>query len=87
MLLCKFCNKENKNENALRNHERLCKSNPDRQIANTEAARIEGSKKVECEFCKEKYAISVLKRHKRFCEHNPNNEIIYKNCLQLSAMQ
>lgn len=28
---CKFCNKECKNLNSLRNHERLCKSNPNRQ--------------------------------------------------------
>lgn len=32
MLLCKFCNKECKNDNSLRNHERLCRHNPDRQI-------------------------------------------------------
>lgn len=31
MLICKHCNKECKNLNSLRNHERLCKSNPDRQ--------------------------------------------------------
>lgn len=31
MLTCKFCNKECKNDNSLRNHERLCHSNPDRQ--------------------------------------------------------
>ena len=32
MLLCKFCVKEFINENSLRNHERLCKKNPDKQI-------------------------------------------------------
>ena len=31
MLNCKFCNKECKNNNSLRNHERLCKQNPNRQ--------------------------------------------------------
>ena len=31
MLLCKFCNQERKNKNSLRNHERLCKSNLNRQ--------------------------------------------------------
>lgn len=31
MLLCKFCSKECKNENSLRNHERLCKQNPNCQ--------------------------------------------------------
>lgn len=30
MLLCKHCNKECKNENSLRNHERLCPSNHER---------------------------------------------------------
>lgn len=30
MLLCKHCDKECKNDNSLRNHQRLCKSNPDR---------------------------------------------------------
>lgn len=29
---CKFCNKLCKNDNSLRNHQRLCKNNPDRQI-------------------------------------------------------
>ena len=31
MHLCRFCDKECKNENSLRNHERLCNSNPNRQ--------------------------------------------------------
>jgi len=32
MLLCQYCGKECKNENSLRNHERLCKENPNRDI-------------------------------------------------------
>jgi hypothetical protein len=31
MLLCQHCQKECKNENSLRNHERLCKDNPNKQ--------------------------------------------------------
>lgn len=31
MLLCQYCGKECKNPNSLRNHERLCKDNPNRQ--------------------------------------------------------
>lgn len=31
MLLCQYCQKQCKNENSLRNHERLCKENPNRQ--------------------------------------------------------
>ena len=29
--ICRFCGQEKKNENSLRNHERLCKENPNRQ--------------------------------------------------------
>lgn len=29
--ICKFCRKVCKNANSLRNHERLCKENPERQ--------------------------------------------------------
>jgi hypothetical protein len=36
MLICKFCDKECKNSNSLRNHERLCKYNPDHQTTNLE---------------------------------------------------
>lgn len=36
MFNCKFCNKECKNDNSLRNHERLCKLNPNRQLTNAE---------------------------------------------------
>lgn len=32
MFICKFCGRECKNDNSLRNHERLCKLNPNRQI-------------------------------------------------------
>ena len=33
IFVCKFCNKECKNDNSLRNHERLCKLNPNKQIS------------------------------------------------------
>lgn len=32
--ICKFCGKLCKNVNSLRNHERLCKLNPNRQVSN-----------------------------------------------------
>ena len=34
MLTCKFCNKQCKNNNSLKNHERLCPSNADRVYTN-----------------------------------------------------
>lgn len=43
---CKFCNKECKNNNSLRNHERLCKLNPNRQLTTFEKyGSIEGFNK------------------------------------------
>ena len=36
MYNCKYCNKECKNDNSLRNHERLCKQNPNRQLTTYE---------------------------------------------------
>lgn len=33
-MLCKFCSKECKNDNSLRNHERCCPSNPNRNYKN-----------------------------------------------------
>lgn len=42
---CKFCSKECKNANSLRNHERLCKLNPTRQILKSNF--IEYNKKVK----------------------------------------
>ena len=33
MLICKFCGKECKNQNSLRNHERLCSDNPNKQTS------------------------------------------------------
>ena len=36
MLTCKYCKKKYKNDNSLRNHERLCRSNPNRQTPNIE---------------------------------------------------
>jgi len=37
MLTCKHCDKECKNLNSLRNHERLCKFNPEKQVSNLNA--------------------------------------------------
>lgn len=41
MLLCRYCNNERKNENSLRNHERLCKNNPSRQCSPFENSEIQ----------------------------------------------
>ena len=68
---CKHCNKECKSPNSLRNHERLCKENPGRDIANTLAARIKANRKVNCQFCNKELAFSNLKKHTKTCLSNP----------------
>ena len=44
-LKCKFCRDERKNANSLRNHERLCKSNPERQSTPFQSTDFQKSKK------------------------------------------
>jgi hypothetical protein len=44
MLSCRFCSKDCKNDNSLRNHERLCSSNPNRQ--KTYFSSIENQRKM-----------------------------------------
>lgn len=60
--ICKFCGKECKNENSQRNHERLCKENPNKQNSN---------------FIKYNYEIrSGLRNSSNFGKTKENNEDI-----------
>ena len=43
MLLCQYCNKECKNHNAHRNHERLCRNNPNKQESSIEKFKAQNS--------------------------------------------
>lgn len=45
MLNCKFCNKECKNDNSLRNHQRLCKENPKKQYTYFQINKVEPHKR------------------------------------------
>jgi hypothetical protein len=59
MLDCRYCNKQCKNPNSLRNHERLCKSNPNRQdLANN---FIEYNKKIKSGEIKKTYTNQYVK--------------------------
>lgn len=40
MLICKHCDKECKNKNSLRNHERLCKENPEPEVLDEIIQRV-----------------------------------------------
>lgn len=54
ILICKHCSKECKNENSLRNHERLCKSNPDRQLSSFERKDVQSKINRSNQFIKAK---------------------------------
>jgi hypothetical protein len=71
MLSCKFCKKVCKNENSHRNHERLCKLNPNKQTIKIEEARLKANKKHNCQHCDKLVAFSNLKKHERTCKNNP----------------
>ena len=44
---CKYCGRECKNQNSLRNHERLCKANPNRQILVSNFIKYNEKRKLE----------------------------------------
>ena len=52
MLICKFCNRECKNNNSLINHERLCKKNPDRQQSPFESKEVQSKRKKSNQYIK-----------------------------------
>jgi hypothetical protein len=72
MFICKHCGKECKNDNSLRNHERLCKSNPNRQNYNLENARLKANEKVECKYCKKYISKTNIVKHELSCHSNPD---------------
>lgn len=68
-------------------HERLCKKNPNRDIANTDAAIKTAAVKVTCRFCDGEYSRSNIIKHENDCIKNKENQkecptcrrIIHKN--------
>lgn len=67
MLCCKFCNRECPSENSLRNHVRLCKSNPD-YVPNIVRGPI---RKQACTYCSVMIGKSTLRKHEDSCIANP----------------
>jgi len=76
-LICAFCEKKCLNPNSLRNHQRLCKSNPSHQVTNMESAMLAAKEKIECVFCKKQIALHSIKKHEKGCRSNPINQ---KSC-------
>lgn len=74
MLLCKHCKKECKNSNSLRNHERLCKSNPNRDAETLSRNRKWVDNKLKCKYCDEFKHVSSISRHENACNSNLANQ-------------
>lgn len=80
--ICRFCQDERINANSLRNHERLCKLNPNRQIAELTNARAKANSKVSCEFCNKEYSKANIKKHTNACIKNPLVQENYAQCVK-----
>jgi hypothetical protein len=68
-LKCRFCHDKRKNANSLRNHERLCKSNPDKQSTPFQSIEFQQNRKPSNQWIKgkeigEPYQISDHTREK-----------------------
>lgn len=54
MHICKYCKQERKNDNSLRNHERLCKLNPERKYTPFQDLNLQRNKKRSNQWVKAK---------------------------------
>lgn len=72
MFICQFCNKEKKNHNSWRNHQRLCSYNPDKQESNFKHVKQpwnKGLDKQDPRVAKNAVSLSLAKKGK------PSNQI------------
>lgn len=80
IFICRHCGDERKSNQSLFQHERLCKENPNKQIANTDSARKASSIKVNCKYCSSKFKKSNLSVHENNCIENKQNQKDCPNC-------
>ena len=77
--LCSFCNKFCKMQNSLKNHERLCPSNPNRSKSNLEGKHLKHVKifiNYTCKFCGKSFFQKPKDHrttHEKYCKANPNS--------------
>ena len=68
---CRFCDRFCKNDNSLRNHERLCKTNPNHQLSSMQKALAASRKRKSCQYCDKPVATHSVDKHERSCKKNP----------------
>jgi len=69
MYKCIYCNKECNTTNSIKNHERLCKLNPNRQSSGFDFIN---NTKFFCEFCGSGFTKGNFKKHINSCNLNPS---------------
>ena len=84
---CRFCGKECKNQNSLRNHERCCKSNPNSTFKGHKGwnkglhtGSFQNKQTYICEFCKKEWITtkSNYTNHIKYrCLENPDRKIVF----------
>lgn len=65
LFICKFCSNKKINQNSLRNHERLCKYNPERQSTPFQDLQVQKTKQKSNQFTKAKYLGIPTPEHPR----------------------
>lgn len=80
IFICRYCGDERKSNQSLIQHERLCKENPNKQIANTAAARKAAAIKLRCKYCSSEFEKSNLSVHEKSCIENNQNQKDCPNC-------
>ena len=87
--ICRFCGSERKNGNSLRNHERLCKENPNRQELRTHTEAWKNAMKLrrgtcchskqqlQCKYCGLSWITTNFGKttHEKFCKLNPLKQV------------
>ena len=84
-MYCIFCSKECKNDNSKRNHERLCKSNPNRAKVCLDGINAANKTKRSCAFCEKEVSRANMNRHLSICQSNPENFRTCPVCEQQSV--
>ncbi len=73
-LKCKYCGSVRKNNNSFRNHERLCKDNPNRDTSNIiNKSNNPHMTRTKCIYCSKSIGLPNMKRHWKTCYLNPVN--------------
>lgn len=70
-LICKYCGDKRQSKKSNSAHEIFCKSNPNRKIQDTSAARHAAMQKIACKWCGKEQTTGNITKHQLSCVCNP----------------